>query len=152
MINSTGTLFVKFQYEETDDITVLPVQVYFDFYAGFKKGIGSTYGHDQEVSVELIDVNIKAFPCQFLPTERPDEPEDQENSGSSDFDEDESKQSKSGPRVHSIVSFVCMNTKRINNLLQEQKKVIRAIFKNRIYEYVDINQRHNAYYVFEELE
>ena len=129
---------------------MVPAQIHYDFYAGFKRGIGSTFGYDQEVTVELIDVSIKAFPCQYLPTKRapePNVPPEERSSSSSD----ESDFDKDDPRVHYLTTLACMSVDRLNKVLEQQKRDIMQTFREWVYDFIDINQRHTSYYIFEEL-
>lgn len=63
-IDSTGTIWIGFKYYDTDDWTVIPAQVNYSFYLAFRQGVGSIYGPNQDLAVEMIDnATVQAFDC-----------------------------------------------------------------------------------------
>ena len=63
-----SNVFLQLKDQNTPDAvtTVIPIEIYFDFLAAFRKGMSSMHGPSQEVAVqlnEMQDLKIEIKPC-----------------------------------------------------------------------------------------
>ena len=62
LIESKHNMYLQFK-DTNSDLTIIPMEFSFDFYGGFRQGIGSRYGPSQEMATELVDIRIQMKEC-----------------------------------------------------------------------------------------
>jgi hypothetical protein len=52
-----------FQKDSNDDLTVIPIELVWNYLSGFKPGAGSKFGLQQEMALDHKDFGAKAHAC-----------------------------------------------------------------------------------------